>query len=235
MVRYVVQTTLLLSVIMLSLGISSSVPTEMMKIGTVAAQSESPSVIIQQINLEVKKDGVYQTLEELIIDDPTTDIQLRMPQFLNKSAIRVNASYSTIIGSSEEIVIHFFAIEVYEIRTGENDNFTVVAGISPYSYNSPEELVLPPNSSKSEIVEIPSLILPIFGNFKFAFKVQYHIKGGSEIPEVTYFAQNMSFELVESLPEPPYIILFVFYTVAFVLIAFVILGIYGNRKYKNAD
>jgi hypothetical protein len=233
MVRYVVQTTLLLSVIMLSLGISTSVPTEMMRIDSVVAQSESPSVVIQQVNLEVKKDGVYQALEELIIDDNTTDIQLRTPQFLNKSAIRVNASYSTSIGGSEEIVVHFFSIEVYEVITGENANFTVVAGISPYSYQTPEELVLPPNSSKSEIVEIPSLILPIFGNFKFVFKVQYHIKGGSEVPEISYFAQNMSFQLVESLPEPPYAILFVFYAIAFVLIAFVILGIYGNRKYKD--
>ena len=47
--------------------------------------------------------------------------------------------------------------------------------------------------------------------------------------------KNMSFVLVESLPEPPYAILFVFYALAFVLIAFVILGIYGNRKYKNMD
>ena len=235
MVRYVIQTTIIISVIMLSLGILPSVPTEMMNLNSVTAQSESPLIIIQQVNLEVEKDGVFFILEELELDDPTIGDQLRIPQFLNKSTIRVNATYSTIIGNFEEIVIHFFAIEVYEVITGENDNITVEAGISPYNYNNPEDLVLPPNSSKSEIVEIPSLILPDFGNYKFVFRVQYHVMDGDQLPKDAYFAQNMSFELVESLPEPPYAILIVFYTLAFVLIAFVILGIYGNRKYKDLD
>ena len=119
MIRYVVKTTLILSVIMLSLGIYPSTQTEIMYVNTVAAQSESPLIIIQQVNLEVEKDGNFYILEERAIDDPTTADQLRTPRFLNKSTIRVNATYSTIIGNSEEIVIHFFAIEVYEVRTGE--------------------------------------------------------------------------------------------------------------------
>jgi len=235
MVRYIIQTTLIFSVIMLSLGISPSIPTEMMNLNTAAAQSESPLIIIQQVNLEVEKDGKYYILEELIIDDPTIGDQLRIPQFLNKSTIRVNASYSTVIGNSEEIVIHFFAIEVYEVKTGEADNISAVVGISPYNSQTPEELVLLPNSSKSEIIEIPSLILPTFGSYKFVFRVQYHIMDGNSLPIDTYFAQNMSFELVKSLPEPPYALLIVFYALAFVLIAFVLLGIYGNRRYKILD
>ncbi|MCK4848604.1 MAG: hypothetical protein KAT16_06250 [Candidatus Heimdallarchaeota archaeon] len=235
MVRYVIQTTLILSVIMLTLGISPTIPTEMMNPNVVAAQSESPLISIQQVNLEVEKDGEFYILEELAIDDPTTADQSRIPRFLNKSTIRVNATYSTIIGNFEEIVIHFFAVEVYLSITGENDNFTVEAGNSAYNYLPPEELVLPPNSSKSEIVEIPSLILPSFGNFKFVFHVQYHVMGENQLAKDTYFAQNMSFELVETLPEPPYAILIVFYILAFVLIAFVILGIYGSRKYKDLD
>jgi len=235
MVRHVIQNTLLISVILLSLGTIPSTPTEMMKLNTIAAQPESPSIVIQQVNLEVEKDGDFFVLEELVIEEPTTGEQLRTPQFLNKSTIRVNATYSTIIGDSDDIVIHFFAVEVYEVRIGENDNISTVAGIFPYEYNNPEELVLPPNSSKSETVEIPSLILPTFGNYKFVFRVQYHILDGDQIPKDAYFAQNMSFELVESLPEPPYAILIVFYSVAFILIAFVLLGIYGNRKYKESE
>jgi len=235
MVRHVIQNTLIISVILLSLGIMPSAPTEMMKLNTIAAQSESPSIIIQQVNLEVEKDGEYYILEELVIEEPTTGEQLRTPQFLNKSSIRINATYSTVIGDSKDIVIHFFAVEVYEVIIGENDNISTVAGISPYEYNNPEDLVLPPNSSKSEIIDIPSLILPAFGNFKFVFRVQYHILDGDMTPKNAYFAQNMSFELVESLPEPPYAILIVFYMVAFVLIAFVVLGIYGNRKYKDLE
>ena len=235
MVRFVIQTTIVISVIMLSLGISPSVPTVMMNLNNVAAQSESPLLIIHQVNLEVEKDGVFYILEELVTEEPTTGDLLRTPQFLNKSTVRVNATYSTIIGNSEEIVIHFFAIEVYKVTTGETHNLTTVAGISPYNHQSPEELVLPPNSSKSEIINIPSLLLPTFGHYKFVFRVQYHIMGSDVLPKDSYFAQNMSFEMVQSLPEPPYAILMVFYGFAFVLIAFIILGIYGNRRYKDSD
>ncbi len=235
MVRYVAQTTLILSVIMLSLGIYPSIQTENMKINSVAAQSESPLIIIHQVNVEVEKTGKFFTLEELIIDDPTIDDQLLTPQLLNKSTLRVNTTYSTIIGNSEEIAIHFFAVDVYEVITGTSDNFTVQAGISLYKYEPPEELVLPPNSSKSEIIKIPSLILPTYGLYKLVFHVQYHIYEDSQLPIEIYFPQNMTFELVESLPEPPYVILIIFYAVAFILIAFVALGVYGNRKYKDLD
>ncbi|MHA1946701.1 MAG: hypothetical protein ACXAC6_04205 [Candidatus Hodarchaeales archaeon] len=235
MVRYVVKTTLILFVIMLSLGIYPSTQTEIMYVNTVAAQSESPPLVIQQVNLEVEKEGEYFPLDALIIDDPTIDDQLRTPQFLNKSAIRVNATYSTIIGNSESIAVHSFAVDVYEVITGAIDNFTVQAGIALYNFEPPEKVVLPPNSSKSEIIDIESLTLPIYGFYKFVFRVQYHIFNGSQATIETYFAHNMSFELVESLPEPPYVILIIFYALAFVLIAFVLLGIYGNRKYKDLD
>ncbi|MHA1541400.1 MAG: hypothetical protein ACTSQH_00315 [Candidatus Hodarchaeales archaeon] len=235
MVRYVVKTTLIISVIMLSLGIYPSTQTEIMYVNTVAAQSESPLIVIQQVNLEVEKDGEYLPLDALIINDPTIDDQLLTPQFLNKSTIRVNATYSTIIGNLLSIAVHSFAVDVYEVITGANDNFTVQAGIALYNYEPPEQVVLPPNSSKSEIIDIDSLTLRTYGFYKFVFRVQYHIFDGSQTPIETYFAHNMSFELVESLPEPPYVILIIFYALTFVLIAFVILGIYGNRKYKDLD
>ena len=220
---------------MLSLGINPSVQTEIVKVNAVATQSDSPLVVIQQVNLEVEKDGEFFPLEELIIDDPTIDDPDRSPQFLNKSNIRINATYSTVIGNSKSVAIHSFAIDVYEVITGTSDNFTIQAGISRYDYDPPEELVLPPNSSKSEIVEIRSLTLPTYGRYKFVFRVQYHIYEGSQTPVEIYFAQNMSFELVESLPEPPYVILILFYSFAFLLIAYVVLGVYGNRKYKDLE
>ena len=236
MVRYVVKTTLIISVIMLSLGIYPSTQTEIMYVNTVAAQSESPLIVIQQVNLEVEKDGEYLPLDALIINDPTIDDQLLTPQFLNKSTIRVNATYSTIIGNLLSIAVHSFAVDVYAVITGANDNFTLQAGIALYNDEPPEQVVLPPNSSKSEIIDIDSLTLSTYGFYKFVFRVQYHIfDGGSLTPIETYFSHNMSFELVESLPEPPYVILIIFYALAFVLIAFVILGIYGNRKYKDLD
>jgi hypothetical protein len=220
---------------MLSLGIYPSTQTEIIYVNTVAAQSESPLIVIQQVNLAVEKDGEYLPLDALVIDDPTIDDQLLTPQFLNKSTIRVNATYSTIIGNPESIAIHSFAVDVYKVITGARDNFTARAGISQYNYVPPEQFVLPPNSSKSEIIDIDSLVLPTYGFYKFVFLVWYHIFDGSETPKDIYFAHNMSFELVESLPEPPYVILIIFYALAFVLIAFVILGIYGNRKYKDLD
>jgi hypothetical protein len=235
MVRYVAQTTIILSLIILSLGINPYTQTKIMKTQTVAAQTESPLIIIQQINLEVEKGGKYLPLEELIIDDPTVDDQLLTPQFLNKSNIRVNATYSTIIGNSQKVAIHSFAVDVYEVITGTKDNFTTVAGISRYKYEPPEELVLPPNSSKSEIIKITDLTLPEYGLYKFVFRVQYHIYEGSQTPVEIYYPQNMTFELVESLPEPPYVILFIFYTLAFILIAYVVLGVYGSRRYKELE
>jgi hypothetical protein len=226
---------------MLSLGFLPSTQHEMIQINVAKAQSESPLIEIREVNLEVEKDGEFVELEKLTLDEPTTGQTILTPQVVNNSKLRVNASYSTIIGNEESIVIHSFSVEVYEVLTGESDNLTTVAPDieksmrSEYEEDNPEELVLPPNSSKSELLHIPYLALPTYGNYKFAFKVEYHVYGGDRLSKMVYFAKNMSFEFVESLPEPPYVLYFLFYTISIVFIAFVALGVYGSRRYKNLE
>jgi hypothetical protein len=222
-------------VIMLSLGILPSTQPKMIQIDVAKAQSESPLIEIQKVNLEVEKNGKYVVLDELVLDEPTTGQTTLTPQLVNNSKLRVNSSYSTIIGNEESIVIHSFAVEVYEVISGQKDNISGVVGLSLYNPDNPEELILPPNSSKSELIIIPYLALPTYGNYKFVFRVQYHVYGGNRVPVTVNFAQNMTFEFVESFPEPPYVLIILFYTVLVILIAFVSLGIYGSRRYKNLE
>ncbi|MHA2345484.1 MAG: hypothetical protein ACXACP_02070 [Candidatus Hodarchaeales archaeon] len=235
MKRIFIQTSVILLVMLLSLGINPFIPSETMKFRSVSAQTESHNIVIQEVNLEVKKGGKYFILEELVSDEPGTGEELLTPQIVNKSNIRINASYSTLLHNTEKIIIHSFSVEVYEVLTGETDNFTSVVGSSQYRHTEPAELTLKPNSSKSEVLEINSLLLPTFTTYKFVFYVEYHIFERSLIPERTYFAQNMSFELVENLPEPPYVIVVIFYVLVLALIAFVILGVYGNFKFKDIE
>ncbi len=235
MIRKIIRPSIIVFVIMLSLGILPSTQPQMIQLHIAKAQSTSPLLEIQQVNLEVEKNGKYQLLQELVLDEPTTGQETLIPQIINNSKLRVNASYSTIIGNPESIVIHSFTVKVYEVLTGEADNITIVAGLSIYSPDNPEELILPPNSSKSELLIIPYLALPTYGNYKFVFTAQYHVYGGERVPTDVYFAKNMSFEFVESLPEPPYILYFLFYSVLLILIAFVTLGVYGTRKDKDLE
>ncbi|PWI48703.1 hypothetical protein CEE45_05695 [Candidatus Heimdallarchaeota archaeon B3_Heim] len=237
MIRKIIRPSIIVFVIMLSLGILPSTQPKMIQLHIAKAQSISPLLEIQQVNLEVEKNGKYQLLEELVLDEPTTGKETLIPQLVNNSKLRVNASYSTIIGNPESIVIHIFAVKVYEVLTGQSANLTWDShmGQSRYSEDNPEELILPPNSSKSEVIIIPYLALPTYGNYKFVFTVQYHVYGGETVATEVYFAKNMSFEFVESLPEPPYILYFLFYSVLLVLIAFVTLGVYGTRKYKDLE
>ncbi len=235
MIRKIIKPSIILIVVMLSSGIMPFNQPKMLQIEAARAQSESPLIKIQQVNLEVEKDGTFVTLEKLVPEEPTTGQTTLTPQIVNNSKLRINASYGTVIGNDESIVIHRFSVEVYEVRTGEKDNRTGVVGESEYNANNPEDLVLPPNSSKSEVVKIPYLALPTYGNYKFAFKVEYHIYEGDRVTKEVYFPQNMSFEFVESLPEPPYVLIFLFYGVFFIFVAFVLLGLYGNRKFKNQE
>ena len=241
MIRKIIRPSIIVFVIILSLGFLPSTQPEMIQINVVKAQAESPLIEIQEVNLEVEKDGEYTPLEKLTLDEPTTGQTTLTPQVVNNSKLRVNASYSTVIGNEDSIVIHSFSVEVYEVLTGESDNRTILTPdveknmLSEYKEDNPEELILPPNSSKSELLIIPYLALPTYGNYKFVYKVEYHVYGGDRLPKTTYYAKNMSFEFVESFPEPPYVLYVLFYSVLIGLIAFVSLGIYGNRKYKNLE
>ena len=238
MIRKFVQTVLIICVILLSVGITPFLQTQTMKVTVVKADSESPLINIEEVNLEVEKEGEFQILEALIIEQPTTGDEIILPNLLNKSKIRLNATYSTVIGNSEEIVIHDFTVEVHKEILAEGENETTNqfrVGFSTYRNIEPEELILKPNSSISEVITIPSLALPEYTTYKFVFSVQYHIFKGDEISKKSYFDRNMSFELVKSLPEPPYIIIGIFYSLFFILIALVLLGVYGNRKYKDSE
>lgn len=235
MKRIFVQTSVILTIMLLSFSITPFIPSETLKVKRISAQIESPLIEIQEVNLEVKIGNEYFILEQLVSDEPRTGEELLTPQIVNKSSLRINASYSTLIGNLEALVIHNFAIEVYEVLTGEADNFTMTAAISEYRSEAPEDLILSPNSSKSEAIEINSLILPTFTTYKFVFLVEYHINNSYLASQRSYFEQNMTFELVENLPEPPYLIIVIFYFLVFALIAFVVLGVYGNFKFKDVE
>jgi hypothetical protein len=201
----------------------------------VQTQSEPALIEIDQLFLEVEKDGRFRVLDDLIIEQPTTGDERVLPSLLNGSKIRINASYMTIVGNPESIVIHDFVVEAHKEFPAENDNQTVIhVANSTYNYEAPEDIILPPNSSKSEVLLVPSLTLPEYTSYKFVFSLDYHVYGSPVVAgRRVFYSQNFSFELVESLPEPPYIIIGIFYTLLFVLIAFVLLGVYGNRRYKN--
>ena len=233
-----VQTAIITCVLLLSAGITPFTQSQTMKITVVEAADTPPLIVIKEVNLDVEKDGSFQNLASLVIEQPSAGDDIFLPTLLNKSKVRLNATYSTSIGNSEEIVIQYFAVEVHKEILAEGDNASTtqfVVGTSPYRFEQPAELTLKPNSSASEVITIPSLTLPEFTTYKFVFLVQYHIFKGDETPQRAYFYQNMSFNLVKNLPEPPYVIIGLFYTLFFMLMALVILGVYGNRRYSNLE
>lgn len=232
------KTIVLLLIITLSSWYSNSTSVVPVKTSSNITHSDDELIIIDIVNIEVKKQDRFLPLEEFIPEAPVTEkIQNPLPQILNKSSLRINASYSTAIGSSETLVIHQFTLDVYRVVTGEEDKLNRSAVLSAYyaegdpNYEIPL-LILEPNSSKSEALIVPSLELPETGTYKFVFRVQYHVYEGETDPRNSYYYQNITFELVKSYPTAPYIILYAFVIVSFFFIALVILGIYGNRKYK---
>ncbi|UCE13584.1 MAG: hypothetical protein JSV04_00030 [Candidatus Heimdallarchaeota archaeon] len=233
------KTIILLLIITLSSWLSNSPSVVTVTAAPNITQSDDELIVVDIVNIEVKKQDRFLPLEEFIPETPVTeDFQNPLPQLLNKSSLRINASYSTAFGTSETIVIHQFTLDVYSVITGEDDKLNRSAVLSAYyaegdpNYEIPL-LILEPNSSKSEALVVPSLELPAVGTYKFVFRVQYHIYEGDTDPRNSYYHQNMTFELVKSYPTPPYIIFYAFLIVSFFLIALVFLGIYGNRKYKS--
>ena len=72
-----------------------------------------------------------------------------------------------------------------------------------------------------------------FGVYKFVFRVQYHIHDKDVTEKNSYYFRNITFELIRSYPIPPYIIIYAFFGVVIMLIALVVFGLYGDRKYKQ--
>ncbi|MFX0172202.1 MAG: hypothetical protein ACFE9L_09795 [Candidatus Hodarchaeota archaeon] len=198
-------------------------------------ESGTKLIIVEKVNLEVKKGNQFVILEELIAEGQNPEEGASFPQLVNRSTIRINATYSTIIGNTESLVIHEFAIDVYEVIIGEAHNFNKTVGLVEYYSQEPADLILPPNSSKSEDISIDSLELSSYGTYKFVFRVQYHVLQSDGTILTTYFPQNLTFELVKSYPSPPYVIIYAFYFVSAIFIALIAFGIYGSRKYKEIE
>lgn len=201
--------------------------------------SNKEPLVINEVNIEVKVNNKFVPLEELISEAVSPEFKDPLPQILNKSLLHINASYSTIIGRTEKLAIHKFSVDVYSVTSGEDIlNYSAPLAFY-YDTNDPPdpryntiEFVLGPNSSKSEDTTV-HLELRSFGVYKFVFRVQYHVFGGNETVFDTYYNRNITFELVKSYPTPPYVIIYAFFGGLIVLLALIIFGLYGDRKYKQ--
>ncbi|MHA2227331.1 MAG: hypothetical protein ACXAC8_19095 [Candidatus Hodarchaeales archaeon] len=195
--------------------------------------STSDYLTIDEVNIEAEKQDHFISLDEFITESPLPTETISLPQLLNDSHIRINTSFSTVIGNPESIIVRKYAVDVYVVIAGESDNFTKTIVEKEYRFEDPVDLKLSPNSSRSEIFFIPSLDLPSYGIFKFVFRVEFHVTENIDEIQTSLFPQNTTFELVRSYPNPPYIILYLFYFVVFGFIAVLALGVYGNRKYQK--
>lgn len=236
-----VKTTIILLILAISNSIDHSVSPVTVRASPDNVNSEDSRLVIDVVNIEAKKHGHYVPLEEFISEAPikkTAKEQSSLPQLLNGTYLRVNASYSTIIGNSENLAIHQFTIDFYQIVSSRNHTLIRPVPLSLY-YNPDDpklnipELILKPNSSKSELITDLKFEAKELGIYKFVFRVQYHIYEGDVTPLNSYYHENITFELVGSYPTPPYIIIYAFFIVLFIFIAWVVLGIYGDRKYRQ--
>ncbi len=230
---------LLLLIIAISSGLYHSVSSVAVRASPNNVNSNEELLVIDIINIEAKKKNRFLPLEEFISEAPIAEFQENpLPQLLNRTSLRINASYSTVIGMSERLVIHRFSLDVYRVISGKQAELNRTAVLSLYyDPDNPKydtvEFLLEPNSSKSEVIIVPSLELVRFDIYKFVFRVQYHVVGQEETTMNSYYYRNFTFELVKSYPSPPYIILIAFVIVLFILLIWVVLGIYGDRKYHQ--
>lgn len=209
---------------------STAIPTSLNKV-----TAGSDLLVIQMVNIEILYKGKFVDLTELIPETPQSENfeeQNPLPQLKNNSIMRVNATYSTFMLSSYNIVIWHFSVDVYEVVSTGIDTFNGSLGYSEYRYEEPADAVLPPNSSRAEVLFF-KLALPSTGTYKFSFRVLCQIYQGVDEAVDVFYHENITFELVRNYASPPYIILYAFYGVVVILIALVSLGLYGNRKYKE--
>ncbi|MFW9779912.1 MAG: hypothetical protein ACFFE8_13735 [Candidatus Heimdallarchaeota archaeon] len=228
-----VQKILLLAFIVFSYSINATLqPAKVGASPEAITQRVDPRIQIQLINLAVKVGNRYVLLEKLTSEVLNPEEATIIPQVINGSTIRVNASYTTIIGDNRSLVMHEFAVDVYQVRSGEPDTLNRSWAVV-YRDGEPEELILTPGASKTEVLDIPSFLLPAFGTYKFVFRVKYHTYQGTVLlPRDSIFPRNMTFEFIAGLPPPPEILFYLFFFVSFIFIAFIALGVYGDRRYK---
>ena len=229
---------ILILIIAISSGLHHSVSSVAVRASPDNINSNEELLVIDTLNIEAKKHNRFFPLEEFISEALIPEVQNPLPQLLNRTSLRINSSYSTVIGRSESLVIHQFSLDIYKVISGGSDELNRTAALSLY-YNPDDpkldlvEFLLEPNSSKSEALIVPSLELASFGIYKFVFRVQYHVDRQEETTINSYYYRNITFELVKSYPSPPYIILYAFFSVFFIFLIWVVLGIYGDRKYHQ--
>ena len=242
MIKLFVKAMILLIIISISSGFNHSNSSTAVTASLNSSNSNGNLLIIDEVNIEAKVKNRFVPLDKLISETPTiiseTEVQNPLPQILNNTSFRFNASYSTVIGHSQSLVIHHFALDIYRVISGEKHELNQTSLLSLYyDPNDPQsnlmEFVLEPNSSKSEALIFPSLELISYGIYKFVFRVQYHVYQGASSPVESYYNRNITFELIESYPTPPYIILYAFYIVLFIFVALIVFGKYGDRKYQQ--
>lgn len=194
-------------------------------------------LIIQRVNIEAEFKGKFVQLSELIPEIPPSENyeeQNPLPRIKNNTIMRVNATYSTLLKNSYNIVIWHFSVDVYEVVSAGEDTFNGSLASSAYRNDNPAEVVLPPNSSKAEALTF-RLALPTFGTYKFSFRTLCQIHTGAEEATDVFYHENITFELVRNYDTPPTIIIYTFIVVVFIFIAMVLLGLYGNRKYEDLN
>ena len=241
---------IILMLIVVSSGTNLTVSLVTVKASPTEPTSNEELLVIDEVNIEAKVDNRFVPLEELISEGINPEFQDEpLPQLLNNTALRINASYSTIIGRSETLVIHQFAVDIYKVNPGGGDTLNATNHLSYYYHpDDPQintiEFILGPNSSKSEAVTLestpstppdqrPELMLPEYGIYKLVFRVEYHALGVNATTQDSYFYRNITFELVKSYPTPPYVIIYAFFGGIIILLVLIIFGLYGDRKYKQ--
>ena len=173
MKKLLANTGILILIILITTGIKPSYQsiadpsTPIMKVG-----SEDSDIIIKKVDLRVLVDNGFMPLEDLVLEGQTAEEASTFPRIVNGSTVKVNATYSTLIGGSDSFVIREFVIMVFD---NVNDSVSFEVGVSRYRFVNPEEFILKPNSSKTEVITIDSISLPDFTAYKFVFRVQYHI------------------------------------------------------------
>ena len=55
----------------------------------------------------------------------------------------------------------------------------------------------------------------------------------SEIPQTVLYESNQTFQLISSLPQPPYVVVGIFYFTFFLFLGMLTIGYLGSRKEKN--
>ena len=180
---------------------------------------------IDRLSLEIEVDGQYVNIED------TIPVDGKLPQIVNGSSLKINATV-TNTNYVDELVYRGFYIDVYSIVVGEQHPRNGTYSIE-YRYHDPIDVVLPIRGSKTEITTIEDFILPVYGDYKFVFRTEYHIHNGDEIPITVLYEFNQTFQLIASRPQPPYVVVGVFYFTLILFIGMISIGLLGSRKEKS--